>query len=127
MAASAGLLARQPLIVAFIFAGVPAGPDAPGIASSETFIETLGQISIAVLPFLVGLRPDLGLVRGLGKVAAATGLGQVVLWVNLEAEEPPLLARGASPVLKPFRDAALHAVEHLTAEPQSGRGASAFS
>ncbi len=72
-----GLLARQPLIVAFIFVGVLAGPDALGIASSETFIETLSQISIAVLLFLVGLKLDLGLVRSLGKVAVATGLGQV--------------------------------------------------
>jgi Kef-type K+ transport system membrane component KefB len=72
-----GLVARQPLIVAFIFVGVLAGPDALGIASSETFIETLSQISIAVLLFLVGLKLDLNLVRSLGKVAVATGLGQV--------------------------------------------------
>jgi Kef-type K+ transport system membrane component KefB len=72
-----GLLARQPLIVAFIFVGVLAGPDALGIASSETFIETLSQISIAVLLFLVGLKLDLTLVRSLGRVAVATGLGQV--------------------------------------------------
>ncbi len=72
-----GLLARQPLIVAFIFVGVLAGPDALGIASSETFIDTLSQISIAVLLFLVGLKLDLTLVRSLGRVAVATGLGQV--------------------------------------------------
>ena len=72
-----GLLARQPLIVAFIFVGVLAGPDALGIASSETFIRTLSEISIAVLLFLVGLKLDLTLVRSLGRVAVATGLGQV--------------------------------------------------
>lgn len=72
-----GLLARQPLIVAFIFVGVLAGPDALGIASSETFIQTLSEISIAVLLFLVGLKLDLTLVRSLGRVAVATGLGQV--------------------------------------------------
>ena len=72
-----GLLARQPLIVAFIFVGVLAGPDALGIASSEAFIQTLSEISIAVLLFLVGLKLDLTLVRSLGKVAVATGLGQV--------------------------------------------------
>jgi Kef-type K+ transport system membrane component KefB len=72
-----GLMARQPLIVAFIAVGVLAGPDALGIASSETFIQTLSEISIAVLLFLVGLKLDLTLVKSLGRVALATGLGQV--------------------------------------------------
>ncbi len=72
-----GLLLRQPLVVAFIAVGVLAGPDALGLVSSVDFIETLSQISIAVLLFLVGLKLDVGLVRNLGKVAVATGLGQV--------------------------------------------------
>jgi Kef-type K+ transport system membrane component KefB len=72
-----GLLARQPLVVAFIAVGVLAGPDALGIVRSTNFVETLSQISIAVLLFLVGLKLDVGLVRSLGRVAVATGLGQV--------------------------------------------------
>lgn len=72
-----GLLARQPLVVAFIAVGVLAGPDALDLVSSTDFIETLSQISIAVLLFLVGLKLDVGLVRNLGRVAVATGLGQV--------------------------------------------------
>lgn len=72
-----GLILRQPLIVAFIAVGVLAGPDALGLVSSTSFIETLSQISIAVLLFLVGLKLDVALVRNLGKVAVATGLGQV--------------------------------------------------
>lgn len=72
-----GLMARQPLVVAFIAVGVLAGPDALGLVSSTEFIETLSQISIAVLLFLVGLKLDVGLVRNLGRVAVATGLGQV--------------------------------------------------
>jgi Kef-type K+ transport system membrane component KefB len=72
-----GVLLRQPLIVAFIAAGVLAGPDALGLVRSADFVETLSQISIAVLLFLVGLKLDVGLVRSLGKVAVATGLGQV--------------------------------------------------
>ncbi len=73
-----GLLLRQPLVVAFIAVGVLAGPDALGLVSSVEFIETLSQISIAVLLFLVGLKLDVSLVRNLGKVAVATGLGQVM-------------------------------------------------
>lgn len=72
-----GLMLRQPLVVAFIAVGVLAGPDALGLVSSVDFIETLSQISIAVLLFLVGLKLDIGLVRNLGRVAVATGLGQV--------------------------------------------------
>ena len=72
-----GLLLRQPLIVAFIAVGVLAGPDALGLVASTAFIETLSQISIAVLLFLVGLKLDVSLVKSLGRVAVATGLGQV--------------------------------------------------
>jgi len=72
-----GLWLRQPLVVAFIAVGVLAGPDALGMVSSTLFIETLSQISIAVLLFLVGLKLDVSLVRNLGRVAVATGLGQV--------------------------------------------------
>jgi Kef-type K+ transport system membrane component KefB len=72
-----GLLLRQPLVVAFIAVGVLAGPDVLGLVTSVDFIETLSQISIAVLLFLVGLKLDVSLVRNLGKVALATGLGQV--------------------------------------------------
>ncbi|WP_209427489.1 cation:proton antiporter family protein [Pararhodobacter sp. SW119] len=72
-----GMLLRQPLIVAFIAVGLLAGPDALGLVSSTDFIETLSQISIAVLLFLVGLKLDVSLVRNLGRVAVATGLGQV--------------------------------------------------
>ncbi|SCY82094.1 transporter, CPA2 family [Paracoccus tibetensis] len=72
-----GLLARQPLVVAFIAVGVLAGPDVLGLVQSTHFIEVLSQISIAVLLFLVGLKLDPGLVQSLGRVAVATGLGQV--------------------------------------------------
>jgi Kef-type K+ transport system membrane component KefB len=72
-----GLLMRQPLVVAFIAVGILAGPDVLGLARSQHYIEVLSQISIAVLLFLVGLKLDMGLVRNLGPVAVATGLGQV--------------------------------------------------
>ena len=77
VAGFAGLMLRQPLVVAFIAVGILAGPGAFGLVSDPEFIETLSQISIAVLLFLVGLKLDIGLVRNLGKVAVATGLGQV--------------------------------------------------
>lgn len=72
-----GLLLRQPLIVSFIAVGLVAGPDVLGLVQSTEHIELLAEIGIAVLLFLVGLKLDVSLVRTLGAVALATGLGQV--------------------------------------------------
>jgi Kef-type K+ transport system membrane component KefB len=72
-----GLLLRQPLVVAFIAVGILAGPDVLGIARSTDYIALMSEMSIAVLLFLVGLKLDLKLIRTLGAVALATGLGQV--------------------------------------------------
>ena len=72
-----GLVLKQPLIVAFIATGIIAGPEALGIVESTQHVALLAQIGIAVLLFLVGLKLDLHIVRSLGAVALATGLGQV--------------------------------------------------
>ncbi|WP_043526578.1 cation:proton antiporter [Litchfieldella xinjiangensis] len=73
-----GILLRQPLIVGMIAAGVLAGPAALGIVESHESIELLAELGIAVLLFLVGLKLDLNLIRTLGVVSLATGLGQVM-------------------------------------------------
>jgi len=72
-----GVLLRQPMIVSFIAVGVIAGPSALNIVQSHEHIELLAELGIAVLLFLVGLKLDLKLIRTLGPVALATGLGQV--------------------------------------------------
>jgi Kef-type K+ transport system membrane component KefB len=80
LGAAAGLVAlllRQPLIVGLIGAGIVAGPAVLGVARSDEHIQLLSELGIAVLLFLVGLKLDIGLVRSLGPVAVATGLGQV--------------------------------------------------
>lgn len=61
-----GMVLRQPMIVAFIAAGLLAGPDVLNIVRSTEAVSLLSQISIAVLLFLVGLKLDTGLVRSLG-------------------------------------------------------------
>jgi Kef-type K+ transport system membrane component KefB len=70
--------ARQPLIVAFIAVGILVGPSVLGWVSDNEPLELFAEIGIAVLLFLVGLKLDIHLVRTTGKVALATGLGQVL-------------------------------------------------
>lgn len=72
-----GVLLRQPMIVSFIAVGVVAGPSVLNVVQSHDHIELLAELGIAVLLFLVGLKLDLKLIRTLGPVALATGLGQV--------------------------------------------------
>jgi Kef-type K+ transport system membrane component KefB len=71
------LLCRQPLIVAFIAVGIVVGPSALGWVTAWGPLDLLAQVGVTVLLFVVGLRLDLGLVRHLGPVALATGLGQL--------------------------------------------------
>ena len=66
------------MIVSFIAVGVLAGPSALDLVSSYENIELLAELGVAVLLFLVGLKLDLKLVRTLGVVSLATGLGQVL-------------------------------------------------
>lgn len=71
-------LARQPLIVAYIFVGVLLGPAFLDLVSSGEEIELLAKLGIAILLFLVGLKLDLALIKSTGVVALATGVGQVL-------------------------------------------------
>jgi len=73
-----GLRLRQPLIIAFLVAGVVAGPSCLGIIKAHAQVELFAHIGIALLLFIVGLKLDLHLIRTTGPVALATGLGQVV-------------------------------------------------
>jgi Kef-type K+ transport system membrane component KefB len=68
---------RQPLIVAFIFTGILVGPAVLGWVTAHDQIDLLAQVGVTVLLFVVGLKLDLHLVRNLGPVALATGLGQL--------------------------------------------------
>jgi len=80
LAASVGLLGtalRQPLIVSFIAVGLLAGPSGLDVVRSNDQIDLLAELGIAVLLFLVGIKLDVKLIRSLGPVALATGLGQV--------------------------------------------------
>lgn len=82
--AAVGVLAvrlRQPLILVYIIVGIVAGPMVLGWITMRAPLELLAQIGVAVLLFTVGLKLDLHLVRRLGPVALATGLGQLIFTI----------------------------------------------
>ena len=72
-------LLKQPVLVAYIFVGVLAGPAVFGVVSSANEVELLAKVGIAILLFLVGLKLDINLIRSTGLIALLTGVGQVVL------------------------------------------------
>ena len=71
------LLLRQPVIVAFIAVGILAGPAGLNWVHAADQIDLLAKLGIALLLFVVGLKLDVHLIRNMGRVALATGLGQV--------------------------------------------------
>ena len=78
VAGAIGILLRQPLIVAFIAAGILVGPSGFEWVTASDQVDLLAKIGVALLLFVVGLKLDLHIIRTLGPVALATGLGQVV-------------------------------------------------
>ena len=80
VAAAVGLLGtalRQPVVVSFIVVGIAAAAVFEGAPATVAQITFLAELGVALLLFLVGLTLDWRLVRQLGPVAVATGLGQV--------------------------------------------------
>lgn len=80
LAAVGGIIAqflKQPLIVAFIVVGILIGPSGFEMVSHSSEIELFARLGIALLLFVVGLKLDLHVIRTVGPVALASGLGQV--------------------------------------------------
>ncbi|MBP7967442.1 cation:proton antiporter [Candidatus Woesebacteria bacterium] len=68
---------RQPLIVGYIFTGILVGPYALNLIHSSEVIELFSKLGISILLFIVGLNLRPAVIREVGKVSLATGLGQV--------------------------------------------------
>ena len=69
---------KQPLIVAFIAVGILVGPAGFQWVTIGSEIDLLAKTGIALLLFTVGLKLDLHVIRTMGPVSLATGLGQVI-------------------------------------------------
>lgn len=79
-AVGAGVLSirlRQPLIIAFIVVGVLFGPVGLDFIQSTEELRVLAEMGLALLLFVVGLKLDPQLIRKMGTVSLATGLGQI--------------------------------------------------
>src|SRR3990167_1167118 len=68
----------QPLILAFIIVGIMLGPSVLSWITATSEIDLLAKMGVSLLLFIVGLRMDLTLIRTLGAISLATGLGQVI-------------------------------------------------
>src|SRR5690606_28520063 len=76
-----GVKLRQPLIIIYIIVGIIAGPSSLDWVSAHEPLQLLSEIGVTILLFVVGLKLDLNLVRQLGPVALATGLGQLLFTI----------------------------------------------
>ncbi|MCE7510557.1 MULTISPECIES: cation:proton antiporter [Alloalcanivorax] len=74
---------KQPLLVGFILVGILVGPAGLDLIGMEQQVSLLAEIGVTILLFVVGLKLDMHLVRNLGPVALATGLGQLTFTIVL--------------------------------------------
>lgn len=75
---------KQPLILAYIAAGIAIGPRMGlGLVRSKSDIETIAEIGLILLLFMIGLELDLKKVKESGKSLILTGVSQFILCVAL--------------------------------------------
>ncbi len=70
---------KQPLIPAYIIAGLVLGPIGLGIIKDISLIQSISEIGIIFLLFIVGLELDLNKIKSVGFVTIITGILQVLL------------------------------------------------
>ncbi|HBK34010.1 TPA: sodium:proton exchanger [Candidatus Uhrbacteria bacterium] len=82
--AVAGLLSlaasflRQPLIMAYIIAGVIVGPSVLAVTHNTDVFQVMAELGVAFLLFTVGLGLNWRGVKDVGGISLATGVGQVL-------------------------------------------------
>ena len=75
---------KQPLLLAYLLAGVLIGPKVGlGIVSDEASIQTVSEIGLILLLFIIGLELDLKKLLSAGKPVLVTGVLQFPLCVAL--------------------------------------------
>jgi Kef-type K+ transport system membrane component KefB len=82
VSAALGALAlwlRQPLLIAFIGAGILLGPSGIDLVRAHEQLDLFAELGIGLLLFIVGLKLDPHLIRAVGPVALIAGIGQIVI------------------------------------------------
>jgi Kef-type K+ transport system membrane component KefB/CheY-like chemotaxis protein len=69
---------KQPLILAYILAGILLGPFGFSIINDTEFIHGISTIGIMLILFLVGLEMNISKLKDLGLVSLVAGVGQVI-------------------------------------------------
>ncbi len=73
-------VAKQPLLLAYIVAGVLIGPQMGlGLVTSEADIRTISEIGLIILLFMIGLEIDIGKLKESGSSLILTGVAQFLL------------------------------------------------
>jgi len=72
-------LFKQPLILAYIVAGILIGPTVAGIITNLELIRNVSELGIAFLLFMVGMEMDLRKMKNVGTAVLMTGIVQVSL------------------------------------------------
>ena len=77
-------LLRQPLIVAYILAGIVGGPMLLGLFDGDhELYQTFAQFGVVLLLFIIGLNLNFRHLKAIGRVSLMTGLGQVIFTAGL--------------------------------------------
>jgi Kef-type K+ transport system membrane component KefB len=86
---------RQPLILAYILAGVLVGPEIGlRLIPSRADVEVISEIGLILLLFMIGLEIDVKKLKESGKALILTGFSQFLLCAGLGALVVPLIVPG---------------------------------
>jgi Kef-type K+ transport system membrane component KefB len=69
---------RQPVILAYLLAGLVVGPVGSGLVREEQSIAAISELGLILLLYMIGLEIDLKTMLGAGRVITVTGLVQVL-------------------------------------------------
>ncbi|PJA47536.1 sodium:proton exchanger [Candidatus Uhrbacteria bacterium CG_4_9_14_3_um_filter_36_7] len=77
-------LLRQPLMVAYIIAGIICGPFILNLfKANHEIYSTFAQFGVVLLLFIIGLHLNFNHLKSIGKVSLITGIGQVIFTAGI--------------------------------------------
>lgn len=72
-------LLKQPLILAYILAGIIIGPFGKFQLGSRDLLQAMGELGITFLLFMLGLELKIQELKSIGKVAFSIGISQIII------------------------------------------------